>query len=437
MEAIMRKVAKIAITLVSTLMCLTSAYSGIPNNDDPTTFLGPTLRGGYTTPLSDMTALSVSGEVAPKNFRVGGTLAWRLAENQRLKVSAEYLWQDITYSFFSGNTDQWVNQGAIGAAYVYSLMGYSYNPELGISGYLSHAPNESLSTVTGTYVNNLGVVTGFTDVRRIAGSNAGGISPGITVQPWRGGKAGLELNYDAVNYDTNYGTNRDAHGFGGTAKLSQMLTDHINLGVSAAVRQPFNNYQAHLAWSDVPYYGRWTVGLNGAYTSGKNTLPSTWNAGLSADYFMDPSCGTLSSQRAAGTKFMDLKGEAPAPVRDNFLEWTADPAVYMPQVLAIPDELLTTGCPFGVPTFVGTIPLQSTSSGLVTVTLNSATFFTGSNLTYSIVTSATPAPGNTLTFNTATGVLTATGPATQIITATITATNPCGSATSNTFSIVY
>lgn len=434
----MKQSVKLGMALVSALLGITSTYAGIPNNDDPTTFLGPTLRGGYTTPLSDMTALSVSGEVAPKNFRIGGTLAWRLAENQRLKLSAEYLWQDITYAFFSGNTDQWVDQGAIGAAYVYSLAGYSFDPELGVSAYYSHAPDESLSTVTGTYVNNLGNVTGFTDVRRIAGSDAGGISPGVTVQPWRGGKVGLDLNYDYVNYNTNYNNNHDAHGFGGTARLSQMLTNNVNLGVSAAIRQPFNNYQAHLAWSNVPYHGRWTLGLNGAYTSGKaTTLPNTWNAGISADYFMDQTCGSAAAQRADATKFMDLKGEAPAPVHDNFLEWTADPAVYMPQVLAIPDEDLTTGCPFGIPTFVGTIPAQSTAGGGVTVTVNSATFFTGSNLVYSIVTSAPPAPGNTLTFDAATGVLTATGPATQTITATITATNQCGSATSNTFAINY
>lgn len=434
----MKKVSKLVLALSSTLLCFSAANAAIPNHDDPTTFLGPTLRGAYTAPWSDTTAYSVSGEVAPKNFRIGGTLAWRLAENQRFKVSAEYLWQDITYSFFSGNTDKWVNQGALGAAYLYDFMGYSYNPQFGINAYVSHAPSKSLSTVTGTYINSLGNSVAFTDARRIAGSTAFGIIPGITIQPWEGGKAGLDLNYDNVDYDKNFPPNEDARGFGGTARLSQMLTDNVNLGLSAAVRQPFNNYQARLAWTNVPYYGRWTFGLNGAYTAGKNTLPNTWNAGVSADYFMDQTCNTSAAQRKAATRFMDLKGEAPlVPVADNFLDWTADPAVYMPQVLAIPDEDLTTGCPYGTPIFTGTIPAQSTSGGLVTISLATAPFFSGSNLTFSLTSSAAPVPPNTLSIDATTGIVTASGPATQIISVTVTATNPCGSATSNAFTIVY
>src|SRR5262245_6813264 len=123
MERTMKKIAKLALALGSTLLCLSAFATSIPNNDDPTTFLGPTLKGRYTGPMSDNTAFSVLGEAGLKNFRVGATLGWRVDANQRLKLSAEWLRQEITYAFFSGNSDQWVNQWAVGAGYQYDFMG--------------------------------------------------------------------------------------------------------------------------------------------------------------------------------------------------------------------------------------------------------------------------------------------------------------------------
>ena len=202
-----------------------------------------------------------------KNFRVGGTLGWRVDTNQRLKLSSEWLRQDITYAFFSGNSNQWMNQWAIGAGYQFDFLGYSYDPAFDLSAYYSHAPSKSLSTVTGRFVNSLGVLSHFIDQRRIAGSNAAGIEPGASFSPWIGGRVGLELDYDHVNYDNKFASDNDANGFGGTIRLYQALTENIGLGLSAAVRTPFNNYTANLDWTHMPYLGgAWTVGLDAAYT---------------------------------------------------------------------------------------------------------------------------------------------------------------------------
>ena len=58
----MKKFIKLGVALGGTLLCFNAFASSIPNNDDPTTFLGPTLKGSYTAPMTDNTAFSVLGE---------------------------------------------------------------------------------------------------------------------------------------------------------------------------------------------------------------------------------------------------------------------------------------------------------------------------------------------------------------------------------------
>lgn len=423
----MKKVSKLTLAIGSTLLCLSAAQA----SNQPTTFLGPTLRGGYTAPLTDMTAWSVAGEAGVKNYRVGLTLGVKLAPEQRLKVSGEWLWQRINYSFYSGDTEQWVNQGAVGARYEYDFAGYMWYPQFDINGYYSHADSKNLSTVNGTFIMPNGLPNSFSDARRIAGSNAGGGSPGLSIAPWWGGRIGVDANYDSVTYDKHTAPNEDAKGWGGTIWLRQMLTDVVSVNLSAADRKPFNAYEGTLAWNDVQYYGRWTLGLFGDYVDGKNTLPNTWNLGLSADYFMDPLA-------APSMKGENLKGEVPGPMVDRFLDWTADPAVYMPQVLAIPDGKVTIpdpACKPGAPTTVGTLPnTTALIGGSVGTIATAGAFSPSSGLTYTITQSGS-STSPSIVINPSTGVITGTAGAGGIDTITVYASDRCGT-TSASFNIL-
>ncbi len=445
----MKRIVKLGFILASTLLFYSAAYStSVPNTDNPVTFVGPTARLGYTGTINNYTAYNVAGEAGLKNFRVGGTLGWKQDENQRFKLTGEYLWQKITYAFFSGNSNQWVNQGAVGAAYQYNFFDVIYRPEFDLTGYVSHAPSKSLNPVTGI-LSSGGVMTTFIDNRRIAGSNAAGISPGFALMPWQGGRVGAALNYDNVRYDTRNSTNEDAKGFGGTVLLNQAIMDDVNVGLSAAVRQPFNNYAAYLNWTyrPSPYYGTWLLSLFGDYTVGKNTLPDTYNAGISAIYALDQRCETapialnLKGERS-------LKGEVSLqPISDDLIAWTSDPAVYMPQVLAIIDQQLGACTAGAAPALIGTIPAAiGTPNPLQGTNFNEAVFFSGNNLTFSIV-SITPAlsDGDFISL-TASGVLsyggTGGGPPPgngnmingpyEVV---IKAANACGSVLSNPFSV--
>jgi hypothetical protein len=390
----------------------------------PTTFLGPTAKASYTDTFTDTSAYSIAGEVGVKNYRVSGTLGWQLEAAQRLKITAEYLAQKITYNFFVGDSQQWVNQGALGAQYEYAFLDYPMQPQLDLTGYYSHAPSKSLNTTTG----------------RIAGSKAGGLAPGISIHPWLGGKAGVDLNYDKVSYDYHGTTSKDANGFGGTARFDQTFTQNMGIGLVAGFRQPFNNYQANINWSADNAMGEWIWGLGTEYTVGKNSLPSSYNVVASLNFLTDRDVATSAGTRKNNVKG-DYKDEGLPPVNNELKHWVAEPAVRMPQVLAIAEDPVPFGCQLAVPTLLLAIP--NTAPFAAPGVIAMAPFFSGGGLTYSLTqvtpfAPAIPATTTTVTINPANGVVSVNyvaGPVVYSGTFTVTATNCAGSVTSNVFTI--
>lgn len=320
--------------LPSVLFYISAAHSTtISNNSDPNTFLGPTFRLAFTSNIGNESAYSLAGEAGPRNARVSGTLGWKIDDNQRFKVTAEYLWQQIKYGFFPADAEYWGQQGTVGVEYQYDIANAMFYPQLGFNAYASEAPSKNFGNQQGTVLNNRGIPVEFTANRRATGGRGYGAAPVITLTPWRGGKIYGEVNYDNVGYDNDVPVNQNARGFGGTAGVHQ-LVGVVDIGVGAAIRQPFNSYAANITWADIPYMRNWTLELFGEYTVGKHTLPDTYNVGICADFYFD-----RRVQLAEGNLKQEVSGTK--PVVDNLMAWTAGPAVYMPVVLSVADEQVT------------------------------------------------------------------------------------------------
>lgn len=430
----MKKTILHFILFSTALFFLNAVYSNVPNTDDPTTFLGPTIKGSYSRPLPYDNAFSVLGEAGVKNLRVGGTYGWQFLDNQRIKFSAEYLRQKITYGFFSGNVHQWVDQGAVGAGYQWDIACNNYFPQFDLSAYYSYAPSKNLSTVNGIFSNGAGNVVPFIDERHIAGSNAAGLEPGITVSPWSSGRLSLDLNYDHVHYRKRYVPSENANGLGGTIKLDQGVYEGVDINLAAAFRQPFNNYFAKLAWTP-SQYNNWRFGIDGSYTVGKETLPDTYNAGINIDYLFDcPSAHPAISLK--GESFMPMFASSESVSRTRFVNWVGNPAVYMPQVLAIADGR-TTLCE--APDVIASAipPVEDVTAPNFTFDVPTASSFNGngSTLTFSMVQETNMDLGTppVITINSTTGVVTIQTfdqPYSGVSNITVTASNGCKSASS-------
>ncbi len=388
-----------------------------PETGQPKTFLGPFVQLSREDTLTQTLGFSALTELGLNNVRVGGTVGWLATDTQRLKLSLEYLWQRIAYNFFSGQTNQWVSQGALGGAYEGDLpRDWLWQPALTFSGFISHAPSKSLSNTVGQFLDD-GVVTNYTNFRRIAGSNAAGVSPGVSIKPWMGGTIGLNLNYDSVRYDMLYGPNQDAKGFGGTVSWHQSLNYRTDFNILGSVRAPFNLISGDVGIVTPTTLGFWRFGIGSNYELGKNTLPDTYSLMFTASYL--PNQPKEASRHAQS-------------VADKFIDFLATPAVYLPQVLAVPDEQVS-HCIAGpmLYTDIGdNIPGGFGFEGPVDVALNS--YFTGNELTYTINYHGQPNNGSLVVVN---GRLIGNNnyPGGEYSSITVVAHNACGSANSNTF----
>lgn len=414
----MIKRAGIIFSLLVAMLNIAFAITTAPGvSTDANIFLGPTVNARISQPIDYNISSSFGIEGGPRQYRGNATLGWILAENHRIKFTGEYLWQKIDYNFYSGIVRQWVNQGAVGAGYQYMLLDGVLN-DLRVYGYYSHAPSAGLSTLSSTFVNS-NTTYSYTDQRHIAGSNAAGLSPGFALHPWYGAQAVLSANYDNVRYNTKYIATHNYSGFGGTIDFKQTLPGNLQMNLLAASRTAFNNYQAGLNWNKTLESGLLTLGIIGGYNKGKHTLPNTSVVSLNLGYAFDQDTPIDDNDN-------DYK------LAPSLSTWVAEPAVHMPQVLAIADEAVTltssTPSPCIPPSFTGTIPNQGAQPPGSPFELETASYFNGSNLIFS--TTGLPLG---MTIDATTGLI--SGPYGGSSSITVTATNSCGFANSNSFGL--
>lgn len=291
-------------------MCCASAFAD-EHLRNPSTNLGPSIHGGFTTTITDQSAASFAAEAGPKNYRIRATAALQACHVHQLKLTVEYLWQTLNYRFNEiGNIHRGQNQGAAGLDYRVNVPCAYWRPQVTLNAYYANAAGDTLGRRIELQ-------------KHISASNSQGFSPGITLRPCLGTRIGAELNYDNVRYERKYSHLERATGMGGTLYADQQLASRVWIGASAALRKPFNNYQADIAWNSHPYTPAWTFRLVGMYTKGKQGLPTTYNIMLAADYFLDMICNPYRRGEHAD---------------EELLNWAAKPAVYMPEVLGLVSE---------------------------------------------------------------------------------------------------
>lgn len=286
-------------------------------NANPDNFLDGYWQGQATYLNSSNLAFSALAEAGPRNYRANGTIGIILDDQQknRIKISGEYLQQDIDFLFFSGISRQWEDQTAGGITYQY-YPGSSTFSHFDLGGYYSYTPSNNLPTISGSFVQG-GNIVNFIDVRRIANTNADGGNAGFTVNLWSGAQLGAGVNYDDVVYDFDSQPDNIARGFGGGLSFKQYL-GNFKINALAENRTPFDDYQAGVAWLIPSSVGEFSLGVNGGYVDGKHLLPDTGIVGVSMTYLMD----------AGSTDYSTTSD------RQNLRDWATEPALYMPQVLA-------------------------------------------------------------------------------------------------------
>lgn len=355
--------------------------------------------------VSANSAISFLGEVGPRNWRANGTIGWIPCEQHRFKLSFENLSQRLKYNFSSGETHRWLHQFATGGEYQYWFDCSKWGVRgLDFAAQYSRAPSKRV----GSFSCPGGV---FSVLRRIAGSWYVNGSVGAILQPWECGNLVVALDWSEVKYDREFHRKKRVSGLGGSFDWTQVICSNFILNLRGDFQRAFNAIEGGLRWNSRLCNGDLSVGVYGGHLFGKDRLPSSSTAGLELRYsFGVDHCSLVDPRGCCEPCLLD-----PCDIA----AWVAEPAVYMPQVLAISEERSSCILPG-----VTTIPNQTENEGPYTI--NAGVFFSGPGLTFS----AAGLPVDA-TINPATGVITGFNPGntTNDFTVTVTATNTCGSAT--------
>ncbi len=371
--------------------------------------------------VTENSAVSFLGEGGRRNFRFNGTFGLILNQDNRFKISGEYLQQKLKYRFSPGSAKRWVRQFATGATLQHDFC-HPIIQSGEISGYCSYAPSRHLSRET---------CGDFRYLRRIAGSTSYGFDLGSTLRLWKDASLSLEAGYDRVVYHNRFHSRKHVEGFGGSFGFQQQFLEHFGLNVRAEFKRPYNYYRAAIRWCN-PCWKGLNVGIFGSYTRGKSKLPNNAMAGVELNYAF--------SNFSQSASLRNPCCETSSYCSSLLASWVSSPAIYVPQVLAISEEKRSSITPPVPPPPPVNVPTSSPIPNAAFNTagpfsLNVASYF-NSNDGGSLIFSADGLPpGATIDPNTGeiTGVVV---PSTTPFTVTVTAQNDFGS-TSQTFTLSF
>jgi hypothetical protein len=281
--------------------------------------------------FNNANAAAVELAAGPKVFRGNGTYGFALNDKNRIKITGEYLDENLDFDFYTGDTRQWMSQAAVGAAYQYWIGGGKFK-DLQIGGHYSHAGSKNLSDQT----IDLGDGISLLDQRRIAGGTDWNGTAEAGLHLWSHSLMNVGADYDKVRYDTHYDIHydgKDAQGFGGHINLQQLLTSSTQLELHSTVTQLANVYGGGLNWIWTAHNTTaWRAGLESGYTTDHTTGRNFWVNSISLNVVWDQ-----PHEKGSIALYSD-----PDVSAEDLLTWTATPAVRMPDVLAISDERITT-----------------------------------------------------------------------------------------------
>lgn len=272
--------------------------------------------------MGDRNAFSFMGEFGGRTIRGSATYGSYINPCDRINFTGEILFQDLKYQFIGELKEKWMSQYAVGAKYQHLFL-YDFLESVELAASFAHAFSRS--------VKDLPVSPG-----RVSSSDTVFTAAGTTLNLWDCGYFSPTINWDYVKYYRHYLDKKVAVGFGASLEFIQYLPLDFSIDLEADFRRPFYYYSGVLNWHHDFSSCGFDIGGYVNYTNGKETLPNVLVAGIQLGLSFGPSPSGCCNR----------KGE----IRDSFTDsclatefcdlssWVARPAIYMPVVLALPDQ---------------------------------------------------------------------------------------------------
>lgn len=268
--------------------------------------------------------------VGSNEGRLNATYAHVLSDYQRIKISADYLGENLNFEYLTSSEDKWVSEGAIGGTYQYLF-----------PGHIIHDVNLNL-LYSEAQSKDLGQVSIFDPDRRIAGGIDKSASVGMGFLPFDSTLIGVQLNYDDLDYDKDFpisdiNPDENISGLGGTVTLDQLLGKTLKLRLLESNRKIYEDYKGELDWLALnSKNNRLEIGFTAEHISNHDNVQSFGTNNSSDNRF-----GLSFTYKLGNGETCDADNMYTLKTTDahsDIVNFVNDPAAYMAKVLAAKDE---------------------------------------------------------------------------------------------------
>jgi len=283
--------------------------------------------------LCENAGFSLLMEGGPRSYRFNGTLGFICECRNRFKISAEHLTQRLHYDFETGKTHRWMHQFAIGGIYQYLVECPCLIEGVQLGLNYSNAPSKNL--------RDREFDTGEFNLRRIAGSWSWMFEAGAIVTPWQCARVISSITYNQVHYRRKHQGGKRVSGLGYSLEFTQRFLRDFFLEFDYEYTQAYNNIGGALRWGTRFDCGDLGIGVFANHVFGKRRLPCSTTVGGELTFAFGIAGCNIVPIGPCDYDQCDYNSCCSYDACD-LVAWISEPAVYMPQVLAISDEEICT-----------------------------------------------------------------------------------------------
>ncbi len=267
---------------------------------------------------SDQHAVALEFVGGANQYRVNTTYGFALTDNQRIKLTYDYLTQYHNFKFDLGDTNRWVKQHAVGGAYAY-LFDNPYVESIEVGGYYSTSPSQGLSTQTETTDTTI-----KTNERRIAGATSWHAYTDLALRLWPHSRLIGGMDYDYVNFDTQNSNTKTVNGVGGHVQVEQRVLPQVKVTGMARFQQQQREYLGSVGWL--------LPSLHGMQLELAAVTDYIDSIATKRHFFINGARLSVALGTSNG-RYAELDDNG----KQSLLAWVRTPAVRMNDVLAIAD----------------------------------------------------------------------------------------------------
>jgi len=156
-------------------------------------------------------------------------------------------------------------------------------------------------------------------------------SDGVMLSPWHAAIFDLDVHYDSVDWRKHFSKDKTISGFGLSVAYHQLIGGRWKIYARGTDRQPYYEYIGRLLYLlNVGPGSRCEIG--GHYSLSGGEVPENRDSRFGLSIFYTWGGNQYTSARP------DYRGDVARGTTRKLIDYTNEPAVRPPQVLAIPDE---------------------------------------------------------------------------------------------------